>query len=58
MEGVTSAIIFDKMELKEKIICQKSEVLDMLKSKNPELIVTVGAGDIDTLIPQIREMFL
>jgi UDP-N-acetylmuramate--alanine ligase len=57
MEGVTSAIIFDKMKLKEKIICQKSEVLAMLKSKNPELIVTVGAGDIDTLIPQIREIF-
>ena len=57
MEGVTSSIIFDKMEMGNKTLCTKSEVLDLLKIKQPELLVTVGAGDIDTLILLIREYF-
>jgi len=57
MEGVTSSIIFDKMKLENKILCTKSEVLGLLKAKQPELLVTVGAGDIDTLIPIIRDYF-
>ena len=54
MEGVTSSIIFDKVNLAQKILCTKTEVLDLLKAKQPELLVTVGAGDIDTLILGIR----
>ena len=55
MEGVTSNIIFDKVNLTEKTLCTKAEVLDLLKIKQPELLVTVGAGDIDTLISVISE---
>ena len=58
MEGVTSSIIFDKVNLDEKTLCTKAEVLDLVKAKQPELLVTVGAGDIDTLIPKIREMLI
>ncbi|WP_109742061.1 UDP-N-acetylmuramate--L-alanine ligase [Arcicella aurantiaca] len=58
MEGVTSSIIFDKVNLAEKTLCTKAEVLDLVKAKQPELLVTVGAGDIDTLIPKIREMLI
>ncbi|MFC0184690.1 UDP-N-acetylmuramate--L-alanine ligase [Pseudarcicella hirudinis] len=54
MEGVTSQIIFDKMKLKDKVICSKEEVLNLLTQKKPELVVTIGAGDIDTLIPKIK----
>ena len=57
MKGVTSNIIFDKMKLEHKTLCIKSEVLDLLKAKQPELLVTVGAGDIDTLIPILRDYF-
>jgi UDP-N-acetylmuramate--alanine ligase len=55
MAGVTSSVIFDKVNLAEKILCTKAEVLDLVKIKQPELLVTVGAGDIDTLIPMIKE---
>jgi UDP-N-acetylmuramate--alanine ligase len=55
MEGVTSSIIFDKVNLTQKTLCTKAEVLDLLKTKQPELLVTVGAGDIDTLISIISE---
>lgn len=53
IEGVTSDIIFDKVSIQEKTKATKEEVLDLLKSKKPELVVTVGAGDIDTIIPKI-----
>jgi UDP-N-acetylmuramate--alanine ligase len=53
IEGVTSDIIFDKVSIQEKTKATKEEVLDLLKIKKPELVVTVGAGDIDTIIPKI-----
>lgn len=55
IEGVTSEIIFEKVTSPIKTLCSKEEVLDLLEAKQPELIVTVGAGDIDTLIPKIKE---
>ena len=55
IEGITSNIIFDKVTTENKTLCTKNEVLNLLKTKNPELVVTVGAGDIDTLINPIRE---
>lgn len=51
---VTSAIIFDKITTKEKTLCTKSEVLALIKTKNIEVILTLGAGDIDTLIEPIK----
>ena len=50
---MTSDIIFDKVSIQEKTKATKEEVLDLLKIKKPELVVTVGAGDIDTIIPKI-----
>lgn len=53
IEGVTSDIIFDKVSIQEKTKATKEEVIDLLKIKKPELVVTVGAGDIDTIISKI-----
>ena len=52
--GITSAIIFDKITTKEKTLCIKNEVLELIKTKNIEVILTLGAGDIDTLIEPIK----
>lgn len=56
MEGVTSKIIFDKMNLDQKTLSTKEQLLDLLRTKNIEVLLTVGAGDIDTLVNPIREM--
>ena len=56
IEGVTSKIILDKMNLKEKILCSKDEVLDILKNKKIEVLLTLGAGDIDTLVKPIENL--
>jgi UDP-N-acetylmuramate--alanine ligase len=58
MERVTSSIIFDKIKNPNKTLCQKGEILELIKAKKPELLVTIGAGDIDTLILPIKALLL
>jgi UDP-N-acetylmuramate--alanine ligase len=56
IEGVTSKIIFDRVTC-SKTLCRKDELPDILKGKNDiEVLLTVGAGDIDQLLPQIKEI--
>ena len=55
--GVTSAALLDKITSKDKMLCSKEELLNKIKDINPELIMTVGAGDIDRFVPQIEKMF-
>lgn len=54
--GVTSEIIFDKISSKEKVLLKKGELLDFLQQKKLDVLVTLGAGDIEHLLPAIREM--
>ncbi len=58
IEGVTSDIIFDKVTIPNKTLCKKSELLDVLKTKKIEVLLTVGAGDIDQMLPQIEATLL
>lgn len=56
IEGVTSRIIFDKVTCK-KTFCRKDELLDVLKDKKDiEVLLTIGAGDIDQLLPDIKNL--
>jgi UDP-N-acetylmuramate--alanine ligase len=56
MEGVTSALIYDKLKSKSKLNIKKEDLLATLKEKNLEVIVTIGAGDIDKLVQPIKEL--
>lgn len=53
IEGVTSSLIYNNCHAKEKYICEKSELLDLLGKLKPELVLTMGAGDIDRLVKPI-----
>ncbi len=56
MEGVNSQMILDKVTLGDKRICSKDEVLKVAENDlQLEVLVTFGAGDIDALVPVIRE---
>jgi UDP-N-acetylmuramate--alanine ligase len=56
IEGITSKIIFDKVTC-PKVLCNKEELLPLLEKKNDiEVLLTVGAGDIDQLLEPIREI--
>ena len=56
IEGVTSAALLEKITSKEKVLSSKEELLNTIKSIDPELIMTVGAGDIDRFVPQIEKL--
>ena len=54
IEGVSSELIFDNLRPGiDKTLCKKEEVLDILKNKNIEVLITLGAGDIENYVPQI-----
>lgn len=53
IEGVTSSLIYDNCHAKEKYLCEKSELLDLLGKLKPEIVLTMGAGDIDRLVKPI-----
>jgi UDP-N-acetylmuramate--alanine ligase len=48
----------DKVELEHKVIRSKKELIDDLKSRKLEVLLTLGAGDIDQLVEPIRNEFL
>lgn len=55
IEGVTSKIIFDKVEIEQKKLCKKEELLEKIKDKKVEILLTLGAGNIDRLVEPLRE---
>ncbi len=54
--GITSEIIFDKITSKEKVLLKKAELLDFLENKELDVLVTWGAGDIEHLLPAIKQL--
>lgn len=56
IEGVTSQLIYDGITSSQKILCSKTELPALLRSKAVELLVTFGAGDIDLLLPDIEKL--
>lgn len=55
--GITSTIIFDKISLKNKTMVNKEELIGALKKHKPEILLTLGAGDIDQLVSPIVKAF-
>lgn len=55
--GVTSKVLLEKINLKDKYISTKNNIVEDLKNNKKELIVIVGAGDIDTCIQPIVNSF-
>lgn len=55
--GVTSELIFENVNSPVKMMCSKENLLQNIKELEPEVLATVGAGDIDTFVKPIKEMF-
>ncbi|MCK5169541.1 MAG: UDP-N-acetylmuramate--L-alanine ligase, partial [Bacteroidales bacterium] len=55
--GVTSEIIFNKIKNQNKTLCTKAELLKILKNRKPEVLMTLGAGDIDEFIEPIKKLY-
>lgn len=55
IEGVSSTMLLDKITGAEKSLLQKKEVVEDLKERELEVLLTLGAGDIDQLVDPIRK---
>ena len=55
MAGVSSKLIFDKMKSENKYLIEKRDVAGLLKEKKTEVVLTMGAGDIDGIAFEIIE---
>jgi UDP-N-acetylmuramate--alanine ligase len=57
IEGINAEMILCKTTLTERHLFTKNEVLAQVKATMPELVLTVGAGDIDTLVEPLKNIF-
>ena len=53
---MTSEIIFKDVTAPEKVLLKRSEFMDYINGEDVELLVTLGAGDIDRFVPEIASM--
>ena len=57
IEGVTSKLIYDNLKpgVKKEMI-QKADVLNYIKEHDFEVLIVLGAGDLDNQVPQITKL--
>ena len=56
IEGVSSEMIFKDVTCPEKVLIHKDQLMDYLKNENIDILMTMGAGDIDRFIQPIVEL--
>ena len=53
--GVTSSMILRKIDSLSKYLCTPDQAIELVPALCPDVVVTMGAGDIDRLVPQLEE---
>ncbi|MBQ8221852.1 MAG: UDP-N-acetylmuramate--L-alanine ligase [Bacteroidales bacterium] len=56
LPGITSSVLLEKISCREKYICQKKELLEIVSNIKPQLLITMGAGDIDRFVPLLETL--
>ncbi|WP_018618028.1 UDP-N-acetylmuramate--L-alanine ligase [Spirosoma luteum] len=56
IEGVSSDLIFRGIQSKSKQKCTKAELPGVVREMKPSLLVTIGAGDIDQMVPILKSI--
>ena len=52
--GVTSEMILKEVSLEKKIVSSKESLIENIRNWRPEVLLTIGAGDIDQLVIPIK----
>ena len=55
--GITSGTIFDKIRMENKVLIEKENLMDVLQGRKPEVLLTLGAGDIDRYVEPIVKLY-
>jgi UDP-N-acetylmuramate--alanine ligase len=53
--GVDSSMLLDQIELDEKVLIKREQLLRVVKERDPEVLVTMGAGDIHEFVGPLKE---
>jgi UDP-N-acetylmuramate--alanine ligase len=57
MEGVTSKLIYDRLRPGiGKTLCKKEELLELLSHRPLDILMVVGAGDVEDYVPAITKL--
>ena len=57
IEGVTSKLIYDQLkDGVEKSMIHKEDVLELVKKRDFDVLVFLGAGDLDNYVPQVTQI--
>ena len=57
IEGVTSKLIYDRLAPNvEKLLITKDDVIPLVKSRSFDVLIVLGAGDLDEMVPQIANI--
>jgi len=54
--GVTSEIIFQKIDNPNKQVLSREDILEKIQRTKADVLATIGAGNIDTLVPELKEL--
>lgn len=55
IQGITSQMLLDRVRLDEKVLITREQLLRVVKERDPEVLVTMGAGDINQFVGPLRE---
>ena len=56
IEGITSEALLNKVQLTDKKLCTKAELINLIDSEKPDILVTMGAGDIDRFVEPFEKL--
>lgn len=56
IEGISSAFLLQKITLPNKMLCSKETLPDELLKRDSDIFLTIGAGDIDALVPPVTRL--
>lgn len=54
IEGITSDVVLEKVTANQKMICPKENLMEVVKSLKTDILITMGAGDIDRFVEPIN----
>jgi UDP-N-acetylmuramate--alanine ligase len=56
MDGITSQWLLDKIENTNKKLVSKADLLPFIHESDARVIITIGAGDIGEMVPEIKKL--
>ena len=56
IKGITSQALLEKVDIEDKCLCSKADLMETIERRRPELLLTMGAGDIDRFVEPIEKM--